>query len=399
MKNIVWVVLLIASAICGCTKSSTESHSFTKDKVTGYVQKGPYLNGSSITVYELDEVYAQTGKSFNVQVLDNAGSFQIRNLNVATKFVKIKADGFYYNEVLNKNSAAPLTLYTISDLSISSTLNINLITSLEVARTEFLLGTGLSFAQAKQQTRQELLRIFSITRPQMADAEKLDITQSGDDHAILLAISVILQGYRAEADLSQLLADISTDIRTDGILNSPSLGSLLINDVALLDLAPVRQNLTKKYQDLGLNVTIPEFEKYVKMFLDSTSFVFTNYPKYPLIVNSLENALTDSSLVYTSGKLYSLGAYLPYGTATRVVVKTTPGTLPAQLNMVMWGSVSAGGWTLQNYYSDSLIFYARGTNNTVSAKISFGPPPISTDFIFYENISTTPSRIKTIVNL
>ena len=48
-------------------------------------------------------------------------------------------------------------------------------------------------------------------------SEYLDISQPGDKNAILLAISVILQGYLSVAELSELLANITTDIREDGL--------------------------------------------------------------------------------------------------------------------------------------------------------------------------------------
>lgn len=50
----------------------------------------------------------------------------------------------------------------------------------------------------------------------------------GDDNAILLAVSLILQGYPYTSNLSELLAKISTDIREDGVLKNPALGSILI---------------------------------------------------------------------------------------------------------------------------------------------------------------------------
>ncbi len=46
----------------------------------------------------------------------------------------------------------------------------------------------------------------------MDNSEELDITINKEENAILLAISLILQGNKSEADLTQLLANISTDI-------------------------------------------------------------------------------------------------------------------------------------------------------------------------------------------
>jgi hypothetical protein len=47
----------------------------------------------------------------------------------------------------------------------------------------------------------------------MSDFDLLDTSQTGEDNAILLAISLIIQGFRTESELTDLLANISTDIR------------------------------------------------------------------------------------------------------------------------------------------------------------------------------------------
>jgi hypothetical protein len=142
-----------------------------------------------------------------------------------------------------------------------------LLSHLEKDRTEYLLGQGKTFQEAKKQAQKEILNIFSISRNDMKYSETLDISSEGDDNAILLAISVILQGYRTTGELSELLANIATDIRTDGVLNSGSLGTQLINDAKLLNLSNIRTNLVSRYKDLGLTASIPDFEKYVTNFM------------------------------------------------------------------------------------------------------------------------------------
>lgn len=52
------------------------------------------------------------------------------------------------------------------------------------------------------------------------NSELLDIPNSGNGNAILLSVSVILQGFPTESELSSLLSFISTDISSDEITNS-----------------------------------------------------------------------------------------------------------------------------------------------------------------------------------
>ncbi len=87
-----------------------ESHTIKKEKLTGYVQKGPFINGTSINISELSSDLIQTGKTFSSQISDNRGSFELRQLDLSSQFVELKADGFYYNENM---SEAPTKTKTI----------------------------------------------------------------------------------------------------------------------------------------------------------------------------------------------------------------------------------------------------------------------------------------------
>jgi len=394
-----WLKLtVLALTLLGCAKDNNPSQNnivIVKEELSGNIQKGPFVNGSSLTIFELDENHIQTGKTFNTQISDNTGNFYLTGITLNNPYAKLKADGFYFNEVLNANSLASITLYAISDVSDKTRININLLTTLEIARVEYLLNSGLLFEEAKKQAQEEILNIFSISKDDIPDSELLDISQGGDNNGILLAISLILQGYRTEADLSQLLGDISTDIRPDGILNDQLTGSSLINDIKLIDLPAVRTNLENKYQSLGISSIIPDFEKYVKLFIDSTRYIFTKVIGYPYIVNDRENLLCDSNF-NVGGGIYSIAAHLPIGTSLKVVIKPTSGYNWHEGNIGFFVMENIG-WTFSNYHPDSVILIANGNNETIDLPCMFGPPT-SSDFILYENNSNIPTRIKVIEN-
>jgi hypothetical protein len=105
--------------------------------LNGYVQKGPYLNGTAITISELSTKLIPTGRNFSYQIVDNKGTFELTNIELSSNFVELKADGFYFNEVTNCNSVAPLTLYVLSDLTDKTILNVN------VPRCRTFLSCGL----------------------------------------------------------------------------------------------------------------------------------------------------------------------------------------------------------------------------------------------------------------
>lgn len=397
MKKIILLQIFFLTLITVSCEKEEDNITLTLEKVHGYVQKGPYLNGTAINISELSEDLIPTGRNFTSQILDNKGTFEIKNVKLSSVYIELKADGFYFNEIKNENSNAQLTLFALSDLSDKSSLNVNVLSNLEKGRVEYLTSNGSTFNDAKSQAQSEILKIFEIEKSDMTESENLDITQEGDDNAILLAVSVILQGHLYVAELSELLANISTDIREDGVLNSQSLGVSLINNANIIKTNEIRSNLKNRYESLGLEVTIPDFEKYVKQFIDSTDYIANNYITYPLTYDSRINILIDSSFIVQPGIVYSIAAYLPVGRTIKIHCKPSDG--------YDWGALGffgsdLVGFTFHNYMPDSVLLSAEGLGETVNCPAMFGESaPVSAtsiDFFIYEDDSTVPTRIKTV---
>ena len=107
------------------------------------------------------------------------------------------------------------------------------------------------------------MAIFGIERDGMLSSEQLNIFRDGDDHAILLAISAILQGDNTVAELSELLANITNDLQEDGTLDGEKLAATLRQNAMNLNLPAIRQHLLKRYQELEIDAAIPNFEQYI----------------------------------------------------------------------------------------------------------------------------------------
>lgn len=288
--------------------------------VKGCAQKGPFISGSSVTVYDLHADLSPSGMSYNSEITDNKGTFQLNSLSLSSSFVRLRADGFYFNEILGKQSAAPITLYALSDITTQNQVNINLLTHLEKPRVEFLMEGGQSFEESKTQAQKEVLAIFNIDKLDIKTSEKLSISENGEDNAILLAISSILQGYHSESEMTELVSNIRNDLFLDGILNSDTLGSELINQAVSLDTAAIRNNLLKRYKEIGATAKIPDFGKYVANFIEKTNYKVTksiiDYPKRGI---HGPNLLSLSDTIYSAGDV-SLAANLPVGTSLKVVI-------------------------------------------------------------------------------
>lgn len=297
-----------------------------RENISGFVQKGPFAIGTSVTVSELDSLLAQTGRNFNAQISTSDGSFRVNNVVLNNNLVEIKADGFYYNEVTGDVSENRLTLYSLSDITDESTVNVNVLSYLEKERIEYLVENGESFNNAKKQAQKEVLNIFEIEKDDIANFDQLDILKAGEDNAILLATSVILQGGRSVAELSELLAKISLDIRTDGILNDTVCGTQLINHAKVLKMNYVRSNIKHKYQLLGNTNEVPDFEHYITNFVRETDFNYTLKIEYPGVGKYGPNllALNDGAMISAPAD-YSLKALLPYNNNLKVRMIRTSG--------------------------------------------------------------------------
>ena len=191
-------VLLFAA----CTEDSINTELKTY-KLSGKVEKGPFIHESRVAVYELTSSLVPTGRSF-VGYTEDDGSFSIGNVEFVSPYVLINADGFYFNEVSGKLSKARLNLTALANLEQSSKVNVNLLTHLERKRVEKLIGEGNSFAQAKSRAMPEVLAVFGMSSDLQAEQ-----TELLDNDATLLTISSILQGFRSEAELSEILAFIA----------------------------------------------------------------------------------------------------------------------------------------------------------------------------------------------
>lgn len=305
-----------------------------------------------------------------------------------TPFIELKANGFYFNEIANENSPAQLTLFALADVAETSDINVNVLSNLEKNRVQYLVSNGTNFREAKQQAQAEILSIFEMDNDNIADSERLDISKSGDGNAALLAASVILQGHLPVSGLSELLADISTDIREDGVLNSAQLGTALINNARTIDLEEIRQNLENKYENMGLTPTVPDFEKYVNQFIENTDFEFTAFIEYPPTGKHGLNLLDPDKTNYTNGT-YSMRAILPAGSSLKVEIRGRNWMFPAfQENT---------GWLVGEYnMTDTMQVFTSTRTGDLDFEMwlnDFGEPsPFPIKIEFYENEEHTRTK-------
>ncbi|MEZ5058858.1 MAG: hypothetical protein R2879_17630 [Saprospiraceae bacterium] len=396
--KLLFLLLLLIAFSCQKNNEPTPSggNPIQIAELNGKVQKGPFLNGTTINVFELNSAFSQTGRSFVSNISDNSGSFQLTSLSLSSQFVEIRANGFYFNEVMDENSNAQLSLSAVSDLTDKTSLNVNLLSTLEKDRVLKLTKAGTAFADAKKQVLQEILAIFEITLPNLDESETLDISEDGDLNAALLAISVILQSnFEKVADLSQLVADINADILNDGTLDDAALGTILLNNAKRLNLTEIRTNLEKRFEDLGLsNAVVPAFEPFVNNFINNSGFTPSSGITYPETGAHGDNILGPLVTEITTGfSRFSFAADLEEGTSLRVVV-TSPrtGFDPNQ---------PENGWAANTFNSQTYEreYYTTRTGRCdLNFMVGVSPPDYPElpyiKFDFYENGASEPTMTR-----
>ena len=210
------VSLALTFVACGDDSSASDSKLsdvVVRDSVSGVSQKGPFVTGSKVELFELDDDYAQTGRSFKGKITSDDGKFSIPNVALVSQYALLEATGYFRSETTGKKSGGTITLNALTDLSDREKVNINLLTHLEYERALYLVGTGISVSAAKKQAETEIFKAFEI-QGDFANSEDLDIFSKGEGNAALLAISVLMlddrgcddDPYCGQANLTELLS-------------------------------------------------------------------------------------------------------------------------------------------------------------------------------------------------
>ena len=260
-------------------EADSERVAISLDSLVGVTQKGPFLKGSTVYLYELSDgrTLKQTNGNFTSNITSDDGRYKFTARDLVSQYAMVVVDGYYRNEVTGKTSDAPIRLKAITDMRKRSSVNVNILTQLEFDRVYSLVTRGgkdgkkLTVKQAKRQAQKEILRQFHIELDDNADAEDMDVFGNTDADAALLAVSVLLQGDSNETALAVLLSGISNAIEQNGEWNDSAMKARLADWALKADadnrLALFRKNVAGWH----LSDTVPEFEKFVRNYVGMVS--------------------------------------------------------------------------------------------------------------------------------
>ena len=240
--------------------------------VSGKVEKGPFVSGSTITMQPMDSKMQASGESYSATITDNAGNFTFGSKLFNAPFAELTANGYFFNEVDGDLSSGTLNLRALVDLSDKSTVNVNILTHLKYQRMLNLIEQGSSFKQADRQAQQELFAAFGLTAYASTDASQLSIISGTDEAAALIAVSSLILGERSEAEVTEYLAKMSREFGQDGEFSIETKAQIKEDKDYLADkLGDIKDNIVSRYADLGLDVSVKELARYFDWDDDGTA--------------------------------------------------------------------------------------------------------------------------------
>jgi uncharacterized protein (TIGR02145 family) len=243
----------------GGDSSGSTAEPIRKAKISGVFQKGPFVEGSKATLYELNESLEQTGRSFTDIIADSKGSFEIKNVELVSPYAMLEASGYYRNENTGDISKSPITLFAIADIREKDNINVNILTHLEYHRVlDLAKNDGSKLKDAKKQAQREIFAVFGIDGDSFKDSEDMSIFGTSESDAALLAISVLLQGDLSEGVFSQRLTNFAQSLKASGVWNNETDKNKMADWAASADLGSIKNNILS----WNLSSAVPDFEKF-----------------------------------------------------------------------------------------------------------------------------------------
>ena len=285
--GILWVMSLafVSIVVTACSDDdsgfaggSTEDAGIIADlNVAGVTQKGPFVKGAAVTVQGIDcKTLKFTDEVFEGKVKSDKGDFEIEDISLKSSCALFAVTGIYRSEITGKKTSKELTLYALTDLKNRKNVNINILTNLEYERLMYLVTEkGKTFAEAKAQAEKEVLAAFDIAGS-FEEFENLNIFESGDENAALLAVSVMMQAETDDAGLAKRLDKFADSFAETGkwkdSTTKNAISEWAVKATASGELETIRKNV-EAWND---GDKVAAFEKFIEAYADGDSVVLSS---------------------------------------------------------------------------------------------------------------------------
>ena len=283
MARLIPACALAAMAILTAACSDDESDDFVGGAsgdmgivanldVAGVSQKGPFVEGSAVTVQGIDcKTMKFTDEVFEGEVKNNMGEFVVEKVNLSTTCAVVAVTGEYRSEMTGKKVSDKLTLRALTNLKDRTHVNVNLLTNLEYERVmHYVAEKGKTFDEAKDLAETEVLAAFGMAGD-TTEFEDLDIFGTSDADATLLAISVLMQGDADVKTLAERMEKFSESFAASGKWNDDDTKKAIIDWIANAVAKAVMDSIRKNMENWGFANEVPDFETAVDAFATNVS--------------------------------------------------------------------------------------------------------------------------------
>jgi len=253
-----------------CSELSSDSPNGGERSISGYSQKGPFVKGSKVSLYEMDESLKQTGAYYYTTVDNDMGEYHLENIPLTGRYAWMQVDGYYLSELTGLRSDTRIVLNSLVDLKNRKSVNINLLGHLAFEREKYLVRNGMPIEDAKRLAESEVLRAFSLDE-ESVPFDQMDVFGGTDADAKLLAISILVlqrTDKDDESNVMERMTEFAYDMEEDGIWSDLSLKEYLAALVSVSNYDSASRTFFELYQ----GKTVPHYEKYLDQFAKSVPF-------------------------------------------------------------------------------------------------------------------------------
>jgi len=293
-----FVTILVVVGLSSCSDGGTTSGGSPQEPVSvqGVVQKGPFILGSVVTVYQLDSQFERTAVIVSSTISDNEGHYSITVPWQGLSEVVIT--GYYFDETKGVQSQDEATLSTIVEIFDGGVTppNVNIFTHLAALRIKALMKEGATLAEAKQTSAGEIMSLFGYLNTEGLDFGRLDLTELFGDNAtvnaeLLRLSAALLQSDQPLEDLERLIV-IYNEGGIDAVMASAIFARIqqnryLVDMDATTDALEINASAFQHYIASQAVITKLMTSSTLHLQLNATTFISTN-PTITLLADEQE---------------------------------------------------------------------------------------------------------------
>lgn len=290
--------------------------------VSGAVQKGPFLVGSTVLVNRLDAQAHPTDSTIVTEIKDSIGSFSFTASTPSP--VQIVATGYYFSELTGNVSNGTLTLKSLYNVSSTATQTayVNILTHLINDRVLHLMsGSQLTLDNAIAQAEHEFLDAFAPALPvsgfdNFSALSLYNVAGTSDvGNAYLLALSTSFYKYAAlraeefgssvDSELTLILNQISADLRDDGDIDRAGFIDDFTHAIRSLSPTEIAANLRRRsIADYPAGLNVPDISRFLNQCAGAADCIWSYGAPMPA-------PSSGHASVQFGNKLYVFGGVTP----------------------------------------------------------------------------------------